>query len=275
MTASPTGRDFGKHFLLISLILGVSVLFCLLLVHEGDRIARTGLSLPIICGAWALIALIPVWILFVVLGSKAEVSYAHRSWVVRLRGPAAMYFLLVAPVWYQFLINIRTSFTVTVRPYAEDGSQSLVTSGSLVLRAGQFHDTVALGPQGEAIITGVPIEFRTSKVTVIPTIDGFVEKPHEVKADKDGVIDLPLEKIHYTLALAGQVVPPPPEFRGATVEVEGRGKGSIDRTGAFNFVVAGREGDWVRFVVSIDGKERFSESRPLAKSVVLSMSAKP
>jgi hypothetical protein len=202
-------------------------------------------------------------------GSKGFANYQSGNLKARFGGPAALFFAWEI-VWLSFVMRASLS-DVTVRAHSADRSEAMVTSGHVQLMVGRFSQTAEFTQRGEAIVPEVPLGFLNRTVRVVVHADGYEDESQEIAVGRDNVLDLSLRKLKHFVQVTRHVhMARHPSVRDQViVEIEGRGKSSVADDETFGLTVEGLEGEWVRYIVAINGRQVYSENNQLRSSVEL------
>jgi hypothetical protein len=202
-------------------------------------------------------------------GSKGSANYQSGNLRARFGGPAALFFAWEI-VWLFFVMRASLS-DVTVRAHSVDRSEAIVTSGHIQLIIGRFSQSAEFTQRGEAIVPEVPLGFLDRTVRVVIHADGYEDQSQELAVGRDNVLDLSVRKLKHFVQVSGHVHMAwhPSVSDQVIVEIEGRGKSSVADDETFGFTVEGQEGEWVRYIVTVNGRQVYSENSQLRSSVEL------
>jgi hypothetical protein len=183
-----------------------------------------------------------------VMHSFAHVQHRKLGLLVRLGGPTAVAFLVVVGC-YWLVPPPKTLFDLTVRAHSQDGGP-LVTSGSVTIEFGASIRTEAFGVNGEANFKGLPSEFKTRALNVLPQVEGY-NKVWQRQTQREDTLELSLAPEHPQTFLNGSISPAP-TGKKIRMTIEGQDSAtdtSPDDLGRFKISVEGRDGEQVRLRV--------------------------
>lgn len=228
------------------------------LVLLADRFSRLStaayylLLLPIALAAAAF--------LFGAMRSHARYRGEVARGSLELGGPVVVFAMVM--LGGVFLASPDTTANVTVRLSSTVGPEDRISAGEVVLDLGDDRRTRAVGPDGQATFTQVPVQFLNAELGVIARVDRYrMASAGPFHVSPLGIIEVPLEPVRAETVVSGTILDATGPVEGATVNfAHGAATALTDANGNFRLTVPFERTAQVPVLVTIGGRVVYSDN---------------
>ena len=228
------------------------------LVLLSDRFSRLStaayylLLLPIALAAAAF--------LFGAMRSHARYKGDVAQGSLELGGPVVVFVMVM--LGGVFLAGPDTTANVTVRLSSTAGPEDRIAGGEVVLDLGDDRRTRAVGPDGQATFTQVPVQFLNGELGVVARVERYrMASAGPFQVSPLGIIEVPLEPVRAETVVAGTIFDPTGPVEGATVNfAHGTATAVTDVNGNFRLALPFERTAQVPVMVTVEGRVVYNDS---------------
>lgn len=257
----PTPRRAPSHLTYASISAAAFLLALVaaaVLVSLSDRFSRLStaayylLLLPVALAAAAF--------LFGALRSHARYRGEVARGSLELGGPVVVFVMVM--LGGVFLASPESTANVTVRLSSTAGPEDRISTGEVVLDLGDDRRTRAIGPDGQATFTQVPVQFLNGELGVVARVDRYrMASPGPYPVSPLGIVEVALEPVRPETVVMGTIVDPTGPVEGATVNfAHGAATAVTDRNGNFRLTLPFERTAQVPVMVTVAGRVVYNDS---------------